>query len=58
MSLQPRVHEDLAAERAVLGAVVMDNAVLPNVAEQITKEDFANTAHAEIFDAMVARNDQ
>ena len=54
MSLQPRVYEDLAAERAVLGAIVMDNAVLPNVAEQITKDDFANAAHSEIFDAMVA----
>jgi replicative DNA helicase len=32
----------------------MDNSVLPNVAEQITKDDFANTAHSEIFDAMVA----
>ncbi|MBL8940946.1 MAG: hypothetical protein JNM69_40760, partial [Archangium sp.] len=46
MSLQPRVYEDLAAERAVLGAIVMDNAVLPNVAEQITKDDFANAAHS------------
>ncbi len=54
MSLQARVHEDLAAERAVLGAIVMDNSVLPNVAEQVTKDDFANAAHAEIFDAMVA----
>ncbi len=54
MSLDTRVHEDLAAERAVLGAIVMDNAVLPNVAEQIGKDDFAHQAHSEIFDAMVA----
>jgi replicative DNA helicase len=54
VSLPTRAHEDLAAERAVLGAIVMDNSVLPNVAEQVTKEDFANAAHSEIFDAMVA----
>jgi len=54
VSLDTRVHEDLAAERAVLGAIVMDNAVLPNVAEQIGKDDFAHQAHSEIFDAMVA----
>jgi replicative DNA helicase len=50
----PRAFEDLAAERAVLGAVVMDNAVLANVAEVLTQDDFANAAHGEIFSAMLA----
>jgi len=52
--LTPRVHEDLAAERAVLGAIVMDNSVLAEVAEQIIAEDFANAAHGTIFAAMMS----
>ena len=54
MMPSPRVHEDLAAERAVLGAIVMDNSVLTNVAEHVIADDFANAAHAQIFAAMLA----
>ncbi len=51
--LAPRSHEDLAAERAVLGAVIMDNAVLSDVAEVIIADDFASQAHGQIFQAML-----
>jgi replicative DNA helicase len=49
----PRRFEDLAAERAVLGAIVMDSSVLSMVAEQVISEDFADPAHAHIFAAML-----
>jgi len=48
-----RVHEDLAAERAVLGAIVTDNTVLTEVAEIIVSDDFSNPAHAQIYGAML-----
>jgi replicative DNA helicase len=54
MTLQASSYQDLAAERAVLGAVLMDNAVLANVQEVLIGDDFANVAHSHIFAAMVA----
>lgn len=54
LGLQPRAHEDLAAERAVLGAIIMDNSVLSDVAELIIADDFANQSHGQIFSAMLA----
>jgi replicative DNA helicase len=52
--LETRVHEDLAAEKAVLGAVILDNTVLSDVAEVISADDFANPGHGQIFAAMQA----
>ncbi|HEY8208074.1 MAG TPA: replicative DNA helicase, partial [Myxococcaceae bacterium] len=49
-----RVHEDLAAERAVLGAILADNAVIADVGKIVLPDDFANVAHAQIFAAMLA----
>jgi replicative DNA helicase len=49
-----RSHQDLAAERAVLGAVLADNAVIAEVAERVQPADFASTAHAQIFAAMIS----
>ncbi len=46
--------QDVAAERAVLGSVLLDNAVLTNVQEVITAEDFSIPAHADIFRAFAA----
>jgi replicative DNA helicase len=46
--------QDVAAERAVLGAVLMDNTVLANVLEIISPEDFSIQAHADILLAMRA----
>jgi replicative DNA helicase len=48
-----RSHEDLAAERAVLGAVLADNGIVASVAEVVHPEDFASPAHSQIFAAML-----
>ena len=50
----PSSFQDVAAERALLGAIITDNGVLANVQEVVIGEDFANVAHADIFGAMVA----
>jgi replicative DNA helicase len=46
--------QDVAAERAVLGSVLMDNAVLANVQEIISPDDMALPAHADVFRAFMA----
>ncbi|HET6981221.1 MAG TPA: DnaB-like helicase N-terminal domain-containing protein, partial [Myxococcaceae bacterium] len=46
--------EDLAAERAVLGAVLADNTVVASVAEVVLADDFSSPAHSQIFAAMLA----
>ncbi|MFZ5439255.1 MAG: replicative DNA helicase [Myxococcota bacterium] len=46
--------QDVAAERAVLGSVLMDNSVLANVQEIISPDDMALPAHADIFRAFMA----
>ncbi len=48
------VHEDLAAERAVLGAILADNALIANVAEVVMPEDFSSPAHGQIYEAVIA----
>jgi replicative DNA helicase len=48
-----RIHEDLAAERAVLGAVLADNTLIASVAEVVHSDDFSSPAHAAIFAAML-----
>jgi replicative DNA helicase len=48
-----RSHEDLAAERAVLGAVLADNTLIDSLAEVVHQDDFASPAHAQIFAAML-----
>jgi replicative DNA helicase len=48
-----RTLEDLAAERAVLGAVLADNAVIGDVGLVVSPEDFSSAAHAQIFAAMI-----
>ena len=47
----PPHNED--AERSVLGAVLLDNAVLDELSGQITPEDFYREAHRHVFRAMV-----
>lgn len=47
-----QTHEDLAAERAVLGALLADPSIFALVAEKVTADDFANPAHAQIFEAI------
>src|SRR5215470_7937901 len=46
--------EDLAAERAVLGAVLANNTVVASVAEVVLADDFSSPAHSQIFAAMLA----
>src|SRR5690242_2509498 len=53
-----RVHEDLAAERAVLGAVLADNSLVASVGEIVHPDDFSNPAHAQIFAAMIRLDGQ
>jgi replicative DNA helicase len=48
-----RLHEDLSAERAVLGAVLADQAVLSDIAQLVNSEDFSSPAHSKIFAAML-----
>ena len=48
-----RSHEDLAAERAVLGAVFADNTIIASLAEVVHPDDFASPAHSQIFAAML-----
>ncbi|MCP3169678.1 replicative DNA helicase [Myxococcus qinghaiensis] len=48
-----KVHEDLAAERAVLGAVLADNSLISAVGEVVHADDFSSPAHAQIFAAMI-----
>ncbi len=47
-----KVLEDLAAERAVLGAVLANNEIFDQVAAQVESDDFAHPAHAKIFASM------
>ena len=50
----PSALQDVASERAVLGCVLMDNAVLSNIQEILIADDFSVPAHADIFRAIVA----
>ncbi|HZN93453.1 MAG TPA: replicative DNA helicase [Myxococcales bacterium] len=43
----------MAAERAVLGAILADNSVIADVGKVVQPDDFANPAHAQIFAAML-----
>jgi replicative DNA helicase len=44
---------NLEAERAVLGTMLLDNTTIPIVVDFLKKENFYNTAHQIIFDAIV-----
>jgi replicative DNA helicase len=45
--------QNLDAEQSVLGAVLLDNAVLPRVIELLTAEDFYRGPHRRVFAAML-----
>ncbi len=45
--------QNLDAERAILGGVIIENDALGRVLEHITPEDFYREAHRKIFEAMV-----
>lgn len=44
--------QDLEAERSVLGAILLDAAILSTVSGLLTGHDFYKSAHAVIYDAM------
>ena len=46
--------QDLAAEQSVLGAILLNNAMIPSVLELIKAGDFYRPVNAMIFDAAVA----
>ncbi|WP_335992312.1 replicative DNA helicase [Glycomyces sp. MUSA5-2] len=46
---------DLEAERAVLGAILLNDEVIPEVADLVGPGDFFHFAHAAVFEAAVAR---
>ena len=46
----------LEAEKSVLGAMLQDSEVVLHAVERLSKEDFYQPAHQEIFDAMLALN--
>lgn len=47
---------DLDLERAVLGAVLLDNEVLPVVTAHLSAADFHHPIHALLFESMLALN--
>ena len=50
------IPHDLEAERAVLGAVLLDHDALRSVERFVSKDDFYHPSHALIFEAMQALN--
>ena len=46
--------QSVDAERAILGAVLVDNSYLEAATEKLTREDFFHDHHRRIFSAMVA----
>lgn len=49
---------DLAAEQAALGAMLRSPEALATVAERLTRDDFHDPRHVEVFDAVCARYDR
>ena len=45
--------QDIAAEQAVFGAILLDNDVINQVVEFVSAEDFYRESHREIFRAMI-----
>ncbi len=50
--------QNLEAERSVLGGVLLDNAVLDQIVDQIQEEDFYRDAHRKIFGAMLEMSER
>ena len=48
--------KSIEAERAVLGAMILDKGALMDVSDYIKKDDFFLEAHKEIFDAIMQLN--
>ncbi|MFB9279303.1 replicative DNA helicase [Cohnella cellulosilytica] len=49
--------QNMEAEQAVLGAILLEAEALVSAMERVKSEDFYSVAHQRIFDAMVSLND-
>lgn len=49
--------QDLDAEKAVLSSVLLDNMVMNDVYPELKPEDFYHPAHKQLFQSMIALND-
>ncbi|MEQ8820446.1 MAG: replicative DNA helicase [Sumerlaeia bacterium] len=54
----PNAPHNLDAERAVLGAMLLDNDVISDVMQQVRAEDFYQSAHQRVFARVVELHDQ
>ena len=52
-SSRKQVPQNLDAERALLGFILLDNSALNTVVEQVSREDFFSESHRRIFQKMV-----
>lgn len=54
MAEQGRVTpQDIEAERSLLGAILLDDAIFPDILEKLTEKDFYDKKHGTIFKAMM-----
>ena len=56
-SSRKQVPQNLDAERALLGFILLDNSALNTVVEQVSREDFFSESHRRIFQKMVELSD-
>ena len=52
-SSRKQIPQNLDAERALLGFILLDNSALNTVVEQVSREDFFSESHRRIFQKMV-----
>ena len=52
-SSRKQVPQNLEAERALLGFILLDNSTLNTVVEQVSREDFFSESHRRIFQKML-----
>jgi replicative DNA helicase len=54
----PQLHQspprNPEAEKSLISSILIDNALLPDVVEMLTAEDFYSTAHRKIYEAVLA----
>ena len=52
-TLEKAMPSSIDAERAILGAILLDNAMINQAAERIRREDFFLDSHRRIYDKML-----
>src|SRR3972149_10005226 len=53
MSQQKLPPQSLAAEQAILGAILLENSTLNKIMEVLSPEDFYRASHRQIYSAML-----